>query len=597
MDYSSLIASIIFVTLIAVFMVRQNMTFFIWAGVMGILILPSYFSFVDNTILQPEDALSVLLNKGLLTIIALLIVASGLKRTGAIAPLLNHLISNADSKFTLRAKLISSTAALSGFFNNTPLVAALVPYVNQFTYEHGFSKSHLMMPLSFAAILGGSCTLIGTNTNLILDGWLVKNGYHEGFGIFEFTPIVLPIILIGLIILCLLTPILIPNRNPVIRKERGLSGNIKLMKIPKTSPLIGKTILEAGLRGLESIYLFEIKRGSQYITAVSSNVALEAEDILVFVGDADSKNVPKNLSGLVTLSNEDYPFNDKNNRIFVEAVVTEKFGMVGKSIKESRFRTFHSAAIVSIARDGERLMGKIGDIVFKPGDILLLIARRDFLLKTESLSGFLTISKNPFFYFPDRSKTGLTWFITILMFGSVLTNLIDLFIAASLAATTMILTGCCDRKSLFYEIDWNIIGTLAGLLIMGEAAISCGLSNKLGMIIINTIPSESPYAYVASLFVLGSLASNVLSAKAGVLFILPIAVGIADLAGLNLIPLVLTIMIAGSTALCTPLSYPTNLMVFGPGAYIFSDYIRLGLPITVVIGIITTFSIPLFYVI
>ena len=595
MDQSLLIGLIIFATIASVFALKQNMIFVIWAGVLGILILPGYLNVMGGPILELEDALNVLLNEGLLTIIALLVVASGLKRTGAIAFLLDRVLSITDSKFTLRAKLISSTAILSGFFNNTPLVAALVPYINQFSYEHNFNKSQLMMPISFAAILGGSCTLIGTNTNLILDGWLIKNGYHDGFGIFEFTPIVLPIILICLVVLCIFTPYLIPTRNSVLKKGQGLSGNIKLMKVPENSVLIGKTISEAGLRGLNSIYLFEIKRGNQYLTAVSSNVVLVSGDILVFVGDTDSKITSKSFTGLVSLVNEDYPMNDKNNRIFVEAVITEKFSLLAKSIKESRFRTLYGAAIVSVARDGRKLEGKLGGIIFKPGDLLLLIARKDFLVKAQSINDFFIISKNPFFYFPNRSKAGLAWLFTIWMFGSVLFDWIDLFIASSIAAATMFLTGCCDRKSLLYEIDWNIIATLGGLLIIGEAAIASGLSGELGNLFVNNMPSQSPYAYIGALFLLSSLASNALSAKAGVLFILPIAVGISELSGMELIPLVLTIMIAGSTAICTPLSYPTNLMVFGPGSYIYSDYIRLGLPITIIIGFITTIIIPLVF--
>ena len=595
MDQSLLIGAIIFTTIASVFALKQNMIFVIWAGVLGILILPGYLNVIGGSVLELEDALNVLLNEGLLTIIALLVVASGLKRTGAIAFLLDQVLSITDSKFTLRAKLISSTAILSGFFNNTPLVAALVPYINQFSYEHNHNKSQLMMPISFAAILGGSCTLIGTNTNLILDGWLIKNGYHEGFGIFEFTPIVLPIIVICLIFLCFFTPYLIPIRNSVLKKGKGLSGNIKLMKVPENSILIGKTISEAGLRGLDSIYLFEIKRGDQYLTAVSSNVVLAAGDILVFVGDTDSKITSKSFTGLVSLGNKDYPLNDKNNRIFVEAVITEKFSLLGKTIKESRFRTLYGAAIVSVARDGRKLQGKLGGIIFKPGDIVLLIARKDFLVKAQSIRDFLIISQNPFFYFPNKSKAGFAWLFTIWMFGSVLFDWIDLFVASSIAASTMFLTGCCDRKSLLHEIDWNIIATLGGLLIIGEAAIASGLSDELGNLFVNLMPSQSPYAYIGALFLLSSLASNALSAKAGVLFILPIAVGISELAGIELIPFVLTIMIAGSTAICTPLSYPTNLMVFGPGSYVYSDYIRLGLPITIIIGIITTIIIPLVF--
>ncbi len=595
LDQSSLVGLIIFATVASVFVFKERMLFVIWAGVFGILTLPDHLNVTGGPILRLEDALNVLLNEGLLTIIALLVVASGLKRTGAIAFLLDSMLSHTDSKFTLRTKLISSTAALSGFFNNTPLVAALVPYINQFSYDHNFNKSHLMMPLSFAAILGGSCTLIGTNTNLILDGWLIKNGYHEGFGIFEFTPIVLPIILISLIFLCIFTPYLIPTRNSVLKKGRGLSGSIKLMKVPEGSMLIGKTISEAGLRGLNSIYLFEIKRGNQYLTAVSSNMILELGDILVFVGDTDSKIISKSFDGLVPLNNEDYPLNDKNNRIFVEAVITEKFLLLAKSIKESRFRTLYGAAIVSVARDGQKLTGNLGKIIFKPGDIVLLIARKDFLVKAQSINGFLIISKNPFFYFPNRSKVGLAWLFTIWMFVSVLFDWIDLFVASSIAALTMFLTGCCDRKSLLHEIDWNIIATLGGLLIIGDAAIASGLSSELGNAFVNTVPSHSPYAYIGTLFLLSSLASNALSAKAGVLFILPIAVGITELTGIELIPLVLTIMIAGSTAICTPLSYPTNLMVFGPGSYVYSDYIRLGLPITIIIGVITTIIIPLVF--
>ena len=309
------------------------------------------------------------------------------------------------------------------------------------------------------------------------------------------------------------------------------------MKVPEDSVLIGKTISEAGLRGLNSIYLFEIKRGNQYLTAVSSNVVLVSGDILVFVGDTDFKITSKSFTGLVSLVNQDYPMNDKNNRIFVEAVITEKFSLLGKSIKESRFRTLYGAAIVSVARDGRKLQGKLGRIIFKPGDLLLLIARKDFLVKAQSINDFFIISKNPFFYFPNRSKAGLAWLFTIWMFGSVLFDWIDLFIASSIAAATMFLTGCCDRKSLLYEIDWNIIATLGGLLIIGEAAIASGLSDELGNLFVNNMPSQSPYAYIGALFLLSSLASNALSAKAGVLFILPIAVGISELSGMELIPL------------------------------------------------------------
>ena len=194
--------------------------------------------------------------------------------------------------------------------------------------------------------------------------------------VFLNSPIVLPIIFIALIFL--FNSIINPKKKDINQRGRGLSGNIKLMKISEQSTLIGKTILQAGLRGLETVYLFEIKRGDQYLTAVSSNVILNSGDILVFVGDADSENIPKNFNGLVPLDNNDYPFNDKNNRIFAEAVITEKFSLLGKSIKDSRFRTFFGAAIVAVAREGHKLDGKLGEIIFRPGDILLLIARKDF---------------------------------------------------------------------------------------------------------------------------------------------------------------------------------------------------------------------------
>ena len=181
------------------------------------------------------------------------------------------------------------------------------------------------------------------------------------------------------------------------------------------------------------------------------------------------------------------------------------------------------------------------------------------------------------------------------MFGSVLFDWIDLFIASSIAAATMFLTGCCDRKSLLYEIDWNIIATLGGLLIIGEAAIASGLSDELGNLFVNNMPSQSPYAYIGALFLLSSLASNALSAKAGVLFILPIAVGISELSGMELIPLCPYHNDCRVDRYMHSSSYPTNLMVFGPGSYVYSDYIRLGLPITIIIGVITTIIIPLVF--
>ena len=288
---------------------------------------------------QFREAFAALTNEGVIAIAALFIVAAGVKETGFLGALLEASFKGGRKKVTERFKMFGTTSLVSAFFNNTPLMAILVPTISQSSKKQGLSPSHILMPLSFAAIFGGSCTLIGTNTNLMINAWLIDTVNHKGFGIFEITPIMLPGALLALVGLIYLSPKILPERLPVFRRLGNLSEHTIEMLVGEQSTMIGLTVEDAGLRGLDNLYLIEIIRRGQALAAVSSNIAIESNDILCFVGAVSSTSELKNFDGLREPDERLFDFSEKANRRFLEVVISTSSSLVGKSVKDSRFRT------------------------------------------------------------------------------------------------------------------------------------------------------------------------------------------------------------------------------------------------------------------
>ena len=583
MDATTSAGLIVGLVLIALVRSKKNTDLLIWAGVIAMTIVPYQDSEgkIQAGILSIGEAFDALTNEGVIAIAALFIVAAGVKETGFLNSLIEARLKKKAA--TQRFKMFGTTSLVSAFFNNTPLMAILVPSISQSSKKQGRSPSHILMPLSFAAILGGSCTLIGTNTNLMINAWLIDTAAHKGFGIFEITPIMLPSALLALVGLIYLSPRILPERLPVFRRLGDLSEHTIEMLVGERSTLIGLSVEDAGLRGLGSLYLVEIIRRGQPLAAVSANIVIEPNDVLCFVGAVSAASELKNFDGLTEPDERVFDFSEKANRRFLEVVISTSSSLIGKSVKDSRFRTVFSAAILAVARNGNHLKGKIGNIILQEGDTLLLEVRRNLPQEISGGKDFFIVSEPKTTAPKICASSFLSLGIVLGMIIIVTLEFANLVTAAVISSAAMLIFKCCSLENARKAIDWQVILTIGGTIALGKAMAASGLATLISKSFLIFVPHGEIYHLIA-FFLMSSVASNIISSKAGALFVLPIAASTAELLGLSLIPFVFSIMVGSSMAVSSPLTYPSNLMVYGPGGYVFQDYLRLGLPITIITG-------------
>ncbi|MCU0972178.1 MAG: SLC13 family permease, partial [Gammaproteobacteria bacterium] len=326
-------------------------------------------------VLTPSEALNGLSNEGMATVGVLYVVAAGLRETGAIGWVVQGVLGRPRNLAAAQVRLMAPVTTMSAFMNNTPVVAMFLPAVVDWARQNRLPISKLLIPLSYAAILGGTCTLIGTSTNLVVNGLVTNQAGLPGLGMFDITAVGLPSALIGMAYLILLGRWLLPDRKPVMSDLDDPRRYTVEMMVEQGSPLAGKTIEEAGLRHLPGMYLVEVERGGEVLPAIAPHQRLRAHDRLVFAGVVESVVDLQRFRGLVPASDQVFKLGvPRPERCLIEAVVSDSCPLVGKSIREGRFRNVYNAAVIAVARNNERIHAKIGDIVLRPGDTLLLEA-------------------------------------------------------------------------------------------------------------------------------------------------------------------------------------------------------------------------------
>lgn len=596
----SMTAIITLLVLLAVFIVLiirgRSSDIIMWTGLVVLLVIPNRQEGVwQFGILKPEDALSGFSNEGVITIAALFIVAAGLRETGFLQIISQNVLGVPRTISSAQNRIIWPTALISAFMNNTPVVAILMPAVDDWARRNGISISKLLIPLSFASILGGACTLIGTSSNLIVNGWLISEIDHQGLGLFEISKLGIPIALFGLVFMMIANRWLLKDRGSVIGQTDDARHYTVEMIVEADGPLVGKTIMDAGLRGLNGLYLMEIDRHDEILTAVSSEIVLHAQDRLIFAGVVESVIDLQNFRGLKPATNQIFKLNEpRRRRHLIEAVVSNRCPLVGKTIREGRFRTNYNAAVIAVARSGERINRKIGDIVLRVGDVLLLEARSTFLEQQKNRGDFYLVSKVDGAQIIDHNQAYISIALLLLMVVVIATGLLSIFTAALITAGLMILTGCCSAASARRSIDLETILVIVAALGLGKAMEISGLADILGSGLLSLL-GDNPYLMLSAIFAVTMLLGNMITAKAGAVLMLPIVLAISHATGLSIMPFIVAVMLASATALATPIGYPTNLMVFSVGGYKFSDYLRIGIPISIGIWLIASFLIPVFW--
>lgn len=545
-------------------------------------------------VLSPSQALAGFANEGLMTVAVLFVVAEGLRQTGGANFIGQRLLGNPRGLRSAQARLMLPAATLSAFMNNTPVVAMMLPVINDWAKKLRLSVSQLLMPLSYAAILGGLCTLVGTSTTLVVNGLLIKEfGADHGLEMFEIAWVGLPVTFVGLLYLIVCTKWILPARKPAMEQLDDPREYTLEMIVPTGSPLIGKTIEAAGLRHLPSMYLMEIDRDGHILAAVSSSERLRENDRLIFVGIVESVIDLRRISGLVPATDQRFRLKGpQTERCLIEAVVSNSCPHLRLTIREARFRSHYNAAVIAVARNGEQIRKKIGDIQLLSGDTLLLETTRSFLESQRNSRDFFLVSHVKDSAPLRHERAWISQLILLAMVVTVAIGLVSMLKAAMAAAALMVLTGCCRSSEAKRSIDLGVLITIAAGLGIGQALQVSGAAKLLADGLILSV-GQNPLIVLILIYTITMFFANVVTVKAAAVLFFPIAAATAQQLHVDVVPFAVTVMVASAASFATPIGYQTNLMIYGPGGYRFNDFLRVGGPLSLLVGIVSMIIIPL----
>ncbi|MCC7291145.1 MAG: anion permease [Phycisphaerales bacterium] len=547
-------------------------------------------------VLTPDQALGGLANEGMVTVGVLYLVVAGLRETGGIGFVAQRILGVPKNLHSALLRLTVPTCAMSAFMNNTPLVAMMLPVVAEWSKKCRISVSKLLIPLSYATVLGGTCTLVGTSTNLVVHGMLKKEpGYEAGFGMFTTTWVGLPTAILGLVYLIFVGKRLLPDRKPVLSVQDDPREYTLEMMVEPGSVLVGKSIEEAGLRHLPGCYLVEIERDGQVLAAVGPQERLDGNDRLIFAGIVESIVDLQRIRGLVPATNQVFKLNaPRSRRCLIEAVVSSTCKAAGQTIRDAKFRTTYGAAVIAVGRNGERIRKKIGDIVLEPGDTLMLEAPASFVEQHRNSRDFYLVSQVEDSTPPRHDRAIVAVLILAAMVIAAATELLPMLHAAMLAGGLMIVTRCCTSTVARRSVEWSVLTVIAASMGLGKAVEVSGLAQSVAGSLLG-VAGDHPWVVLVVLYGVTMVLTELITNNAAAALVFPIAFATAQRLGIDFTPFAAAIMMAASASFSTPIGYTTNLMVYGPGGYRFTDYFKVGIPLNLLAWIVAVVVIPLAY--
>ena len=543
-------------------------------------------------IISPSQALSGFSSTGVMTIAALYVVIAGLRETGAVAWFSHLVFGRPRSMFAAQAKLMGAGAVLSTVINNTPVVAMFIPIAQEWSARFGFPISRLLLPLNNVVILAGLCTLIGTSTNLAVYGLLMQMKPDADLGLFDLIWIGVPLTVVGIVYALVFSKHLLPDRQGPMEQLENAREYAFEVRVHSSGPMVGKSIAEVGLRSLKSAYVLEIERHGRLITAVGPDQVLAADDRLTCVGVVDAIKELRRMPGITVAEGQSFQLNLKHaQRQLIELVLSQTSPLINQRVKDSNFRETYGAAIISISRDGSRVDGKVGDIVFRPGDTLLVEAGQSFFDKHKYSRDFLLVSPLSDSAPPDFGRAPVAFGILLLMIVAASLNWMPLFEASFVAAGLMVATGCMTTQRAAASIEYQLVAGIAAAFALGVALTESGAAALAGTWLVE-FAQGNPWLALTLLYILTVIVTELITNNAAGVMMFPIALSVAEAAGVNYMPFVIAIMVGASAGFITPIGYQTNLMVYGPGGYRFMDFVRFGLPLNILCGIITIAIVP-----
>ena len=573
-------------TVLGVLIATKLETDLVLTGAITVLLL--------SGILSPHEALAGLSNEGIVTIAVLYVVVAGLDATGANTIIAERFLSRPKSIAGALMKMMFPVTFVSAFMNNTPVVAMFLPVVNDWAKQYRIAVSKLMIPLSYAAVLSGTVTMISTATNLLVNGMLLTAKGHQ-MQMFDLTWIGVPISIAGVLFVVAFNRWLLPDRRPAMDQFKDPREYSVEMTVDPGGPLVGKTIEQAGLRQLPNLFLAEIERGGEVIPAVGPQERLAASDRLLFVGVVESVVDLQRIRGLKPATNQIFRVEaPRSHRCLIEAVVSPRCPLIGRTVRDGGFRTVYDAAIIAMSRSGERIKRKIGDIVLRAGDTLLLEAHPSFAEQQRNSHHFYLVSRVPDSVPVRHERAYVALAILLMMILAASFTALGMLKAAMFAAGAMILASCCTSSMARQSVEWKIILSIAAAFALGTAVNKSGLASAIAQSL-TSAASGNAMLSLAAIYGGTLLLTELISHGAAVSLLFPIALETAARLGIGYMPFVAAVTVAGSLGFATPLSYQTHMMVYGPGGYRFTDFLRIGIPMDLLCWSIAMVTIPMVF--
>jgi di/tricarboxylate transporter len=527
-------------------------------------------------------------------IASLFVLGRAVDLSGLLQPIVGALFGTVSGARALLARLLIPVAGASAFLNNTTIVAMTVPPVMELARRRALPPSRFLIPVSYAAVLGGVITTIGTSTNLTVSGLLSQSAMAP-LGIFEITPVGLPAAIAGVAVMILLAPRLLPDRGE--RRPEFAQGGREFtvsMRIVDGGPLDGLTVERGGLRQLRGVFLVEIERDEQVVAPVGPEEVLRGGDRLTFVGRVDDIVDLQRMRGLVSTESTQFDQLAGGGHAFYEVVVGNS-ELVGRNLRQIGFRARYNAAVLAIHRAGQRLEAKLGRVPLHVGDTLLVLADNRFRERWRDSRDFLLIA--PLSGVPPTRPRKAPLVAVIAIGLIVLTGLeiVPLLHAALVVPILLVATRSLSVAEARRAVDLNLVVLVAASFGLGAAVDSSGLGVVAANLLLGLAAPLGTLAVLAGLYLATILLTELLSNNAAAVLLFPVAVAAAAGLGIDSRPLVVTVLFGASLSFLTPVGYQTNLMVYGLGGYRFTDFTRLGTPVTIGAGLAVVALVPLVF--
>ncbi len=540
--------------------------------------------FLLTGVISTEQALSGFSNVGMLTVLLLFIVAGAIQKHGIIENFVNKILRDSSNPRKSMLKLLAPVAFASGFLNNTPIVVTLTPIIKDWCQKNDISPSKFLIPLSYMTILGGTVTLIGTSTTLIVHGLLIQAGL-EGFSFFQLAVVGIPITILGLTYILTAGYSLLPSTlgaKEQIREE--VKEFLAEAVIERDFEYIGSHIIDASTKSFKNVYIIEIIRGDERIFPVTPTTIVKEGDQLLFSGTLNTiaeiqkqRGINVNTGTDATLESLNY---DDNH--LVEAVVSHQSSMVAHSLKTSMFRNKYNAGVIAVHRNNERIKSRVGDIIMKPGDTLLMLCDKRFLETHLHSSDFYVVTSvtPPESLKQNRVKGWIAITLLLAMVSSVTFGLLTMFEAMLIAVIILLAFKFIDAEEAFSYIQVNVLLLIASAFGVGAALTQSGLAHFIAESMVDFGRPFGIIGIIVILYLVTNIFTELITNSASAVLMFPIALEVSTQMNMDYIGFIVLIAVASSASFITPIGYQTNLIVYGPGGYKFTDYIKVGAPLS-----------------